>query len=325
MKKILITGGSGFLGFALANKLKKKYKIVIFDNDFRGNLSKFNLKENKNISLIEGDIRNEREVLRASKGCEIIYHLAFINGTSNFYKKPKLVMEVGIKGTLNVLKSCVLNKKIKKLYYASSSEVYHKPKFYPTKEQEYLVVPDPHNPRFSYSGSKIIGELLLLNYLRKTKIKYNIFRPHNIFGPCMGFEHVIPEIIKKIFIASNKFKKDKCKIKIQGTGYETRSFCFGDDLIDQLQVIQKKGKNTEIYNVGQDKEISIKRLIRDISNILKIKTTIETTSLRKGSVDRRCPDISKVKKIGYQSKNNYKLGLEKTVFWYKNFYEEKKL
>jgi len=323
LKKILITGGSGFLGFALANKLRKKYKIIIFDNNFRGSFDKFQLNQKSNVTLVKGDIRNEKQVLNVSKGCDIIYHLAFINGTSHFYDRPKLVMDVGIQGTINILKSCLVNKKIKKFYFASSSEVYFKPKFYPTKENEYLIVPDPKNPRFSYSGSKIIGEILSFNYLRESKIKFNIFRPHNVFGPNMGFEHVIPEIIKKIFIKTNKFRKKVCTIKIQGTGNETRSFCFVEDAVNQLEIIQTKGKNFEIYNIGQTKEISVKKLIQDISKILKIKVILQTTGLREGSVNRRCPNILKIKKIGYKSKNNYQKGLTKTVNWYKNFYEKK--
>ena len=324
MKKILVTGGSGFLGFSLVKKLaKKNCQIVVYDNDFRGNFHKFYNISKKNIDLVKGDIRDEKKIRKAIKGCEQIYHLAFINGTENFYNHPKLVMDVGILGTANILNISSQNKKIKSFHYASSSEVYHKPKKYPANEKEYLTIPEPQNPRFSYSGSKIIGELLTFNYLKNTNIKHNIFRPHNVFGPEMGFEHVIPQIVKKIYIASKNLKLKKCTIKIQGNGNETRSFCFVDSAVEQIIQIANKGKNKHIYNVGQNHEISIIELIRDISKILGIMVIIKKGKLTKGSVKRRCPDMSKTNKLKY-IKNSYHLGLKQTVNWYSQYFLNEK-
>ena len=139
----------------------------------------------------------------------------------------------------------------------------------------------------------------------------------------MGFEHVIPEIIKKIFLASNKFKKNICKIRIQGNGSETRSFCYVDDAVEQILAIRNKGKNKEIYNIGQSKEIKVESIINDIGKILGIKVKISKSKVLPGSVKRRCPNIKKIKKI-YKLKNNYTLGLKKTVKWYKEYFVNEK-
>ena len=214
MNKILVTGGSGFLGFSLVKKLlEKNYNVVVYDNNFRGNFKKFQTNNFKKITLIKGDIRDEEKLNKAVKKCNTIIHLAFINGTKNFYLKPKLVLDVGVDGTIKILKASLKSNKVKRFIYASSSEVYHKPKKIPANEKEFLTIPDPHNPRFSYSSAKIIGEILTLNLLRNSKIIHNIFRPHNIFGPQMGFEHVIPDLIKKIYLASSEFKKKNCSEK----------------------------------------------------------------------------------------------------------------
>ena len=323
--KILVTGSSGFLGYFLVKKLiNLNIKVVLLDNNFRGCFKKFNKFEKKKIIFIKGDIRNQNSIKKAIKGCNGVFHLAFINGTENFYKIPKKVMDVGILGTINILEKCLKNKTINFFHYASSSEVYHKPKKYPATEKEHLSIPDPLNSRFSYSGSKIIGELLTINYLKDTKIKHNIFRPHNIFGPEMGFEHVIPQIIRKIFFASKKFKNKRCSIKIQGNGEETRSFCYVDDAIEQILQISLRGKNREIYNVGQNYEISIKKLIKDISNILKIKILVKNGKLQDGSVKRRCPDMTKTFRLKKINKNNYLNGLKKTTLWYKEFFLNEK-
>ncbi len=325
-ERILVTGGSGFIGFTLVEKLlQNKNQVVVFDNDFRGNFKKFNSHQKDNLKIIKGDIRNSNQLKKAIKNCDRVFHLAFINGTGNFYKKPGLVLDVGILGTINVLNLSKKEKKLRFFHYASSSEVYNKPKKIPASENEFLKIPDPKNSRFSYSGSKIIGEILTFNYLRNTKIKHNVFRPHNVFGPQMGFDHVIPQIIKKIFNASNKFNKKKCSITIQGTGRETRAFCYVDDAVEQIIKISQKGKTRDIYNTGQTNEISILKLIEDISKILKITVKVNKGKLLDGSPKRRCPCIKKLLKIGYKKNNNYKKGLIKSVNWYKDYYKKNNL
>ena len=313
--KVLITGGTGFLGSYLASKLVELgYKVSIFDNNLRGSIKKI-----KNIlhevEFIEGDIRNVQQVQEVTQDVDVVFHLAFINGTKFFYEKPDLVLDVGVKGAINIL-DCSLTSQIKTFIMASSSEVYNNPSQVPTSESERAIIPDIKNPRFSYAGGKLISELLTFNYLRKTKIRDMIFRPHNIFGPDMGNEHVIPELIRKIFIASNKLKSNNCSIEIQGTGKETRAFCFVDDAVEQLVCMLKEGKKGELYNIGMQREIEINKLINDISDLLKIKIEIRNSSLLKGSTSRRCPDTSKIKSIGYKESDNYYKGLKKTIAWY---------
>ena len=123
MTKILVTGGAGFLGSALVKLLiKRKKKVIIFDNNFRGSYKNIQ-KLKSNFNFVKGDIRNLNSIKKALKNVNEVYHLAFINGTSNFYSKPKLVMDVGIKGTINLLDAINTNKNVKKFIYASSSEI----------------------------------------------------------------------------------------------------------------------------------------------------------------------------------------------------------
>ena len=319
MTKILVTGGTGFLGSAVVKHLLKiKKEVVIFDNNFRGSYS--NIKEIKGkIKFVKGDIRNLIDIKKAMKNVTEVYHLAFINGTSNFYDNPKLVMDVGINGTINLLNIINLNKKVKKFVYASSSEIYQEPDKFPTPENIYAKLPNTKNPRYSYASSKILGEVLTYNYLRND-IKKIIFRPHNIYGPSMGFEHVIPQIIRKIIKNTKKLNVKECKIKIQGNGLESRSFCFIEDAAVGIILSANKGKNKEIYNIGNQDEITIRNVILKISKILGIKIKIESGKLQMGSALRRVPDNGKLKKLGYKSIYNLENGLIKTVNWYKNYY-----
>ena len=319
MTKILVTGGTGFLGSGLVKQLvKKKNEVVIFDNNFRGNLR--NIKDISNkIKFIQGDIRNYKSIKKALKGVTVVYHLAFINGTSYFYDRPKLVMEVGIKGTLNIIDAVNENKNIKKFIYASSSEIYQNPDKFPTSEDVTAKLPNTSNPRYSYASSKILGEVLTFNYLRNN-IKKIIFRPHNIYGPSMGFEHVIPEIVKKIMNKSKNLRLKKCNIKIQGSGIETRSFCYIDDASAGIEYIANKGKNNQIYNIGNQREIKIRDLIIKIGKLLGVNVEIQNGKLQTGSSTRRVPNMAKLKKLGFSPKINLNLGLKNTVQWYKNFY-----
>ena len=129
---------------------------------------------------------------KISKDIDSVIHLAFINGTNFFYEKPELVLEVGIKGIINLIEVCEENF-IKEFFLASSSEVYQNAPSIPTNEKVPLSIPDPHNPRYSYAAGKLMSEIMLLN--SSIFERSVIFRPHNIYGPNMGYYHVIPDII----------------------------------------------------------------------------------------------------------------------------------
>ena len=317
MEKIVVTGAGGFLGRSLSISLAKKgYKVLALDNNSRGDL--FLLKNINNLELKKMDILNEKDLIKATESSSVIFHLAAINGTPNFYSRPKEVLEVGIIGTHNVLKAVIKNK-VKKFIFASSAEVYNNPSTIPTDEKIEFKIPDVSNSRFSYGGSKIAGELMTFNYLKNQGTQFVIFRPHNVFGPNMGFEHVIPQIIEKIYIS--KLKNDnKCKIKIQGSGNETRSFIYIDDAISGIEICSLKNHDSGIYNVGVDKETSIRELIIKISEILSIKVDIVYSDIPEGSPIRRLPNVTKLKKLGFNPNYDFIEELNETVKWYWKYF-----
>ncbi len=256
-KKFLVTGGGGFMGQNIVNLLSKKNNsIIIIDNNFR-NINQ-NLKKNKNIKFYKRDIRKKNKISKLFFNVDAVVHLAYINGTEFFYKYPVDVLEVAIKGLMNVLDLCVENK-IKELYLASSSEVYHLAKTIPTKEDNVeLKIPDVRNPRYSYACGKILTEVAGIHYGKKFFKKLIIFRPHNVYGPNMGNEHVIPQLINKI----KKIKDKKNTIKIQGSGNEIRTFIYIDDFISGFEKIISNGKHLNIYNIGTTERIKIKNLTK---------------------------------------------------------------
>ena len=315
--RILITGGTGFLGRNLVKRLSedKNNLITILDNNSRSSavVEKIKNKDN-NIRYIEGSILDYKTVNNACKNIDTIFHLAYINGTKFFYTIPDKIFEVAVYGMINLIEAAK-NKKIKNFILASSSEVYQQPKIIPTPEEVDLKIPDILNPRYSYGGGKIFCELLLFYYGKKYFKRSMIFRPHNVYGPNMGKEHVIPELIKKIKIA----KKRKIKfITLEGKGNETRSFIFIDDFIDALQLIYKKGKNLNIYNIGTQDEISIKHLLNLIQKKMFSNHKIKYIPIKKGGTLKRCPNIKKIKKLGFKRSFKLSSGLDQTIDWYKN-------
>lgn len=314
-ENILVTGGMGCIGSALCNRLVKQgHWVTALDNNSRD--PDFDLLHN-DVEIAILDIRNKNHLFDGGEKFDTIYHLAAINGTSNFYNNPFLVLDVGIKGTLNIINYA--RKFAKKLIVFSSSEVYNIPTQIPTTEEERLIIPDPHNPRFSYAGSKIAAELLTIH----SGLNSAIIRPHNVIIPGEKDGHLIPDIINKIMTATSS--SYEVPISIQGDGTETRSFVFIDDFIDGL-LIAAENTNVKcpIFNIGTENEIKISDLVHMIADILEVKIKIVPGKLTEGSTLRRCPSIEKIRKLGYEPKVGLREGLEKTIKWYKENYEKNK-
>lgn len=311
MSRILITGGAGFIGTNLVKALKKSNEIIVFDNEFRGS---FNNISKNGIKFVRGDISIRSDWEKISGKIDSVFHLGAINGTKFFYEIPAKVLDVNVRGVQNML-DFVHQHNVGDILFASSSEVYGNPKVFPTSEKELISIPNPYNPRFSYSGSKIVGELLCINYSKKYNFKHTIVRYHNIYGPNMGHEHVIPQFIRKI--TKNE------EFTVQGDGKQTRSFCYIDDAISGTLLAQSDNSFQErIFNIGNPEELSIISLISLLSKISGKKITPKYTATNNEGTKRRVPDISKVKSIGYEPKFPLNDGLNITYRWYSKFYSK---
>jgi nucleoside-diphosphate-sugar epimerase len=244
-----------------------------------------------------------------------VNHLAFINGTEFFYSAPEAVLDVGVKGMINVIDAC-RKQGVGSLVLASSSEVYQTPPHIPTDEHAPLVVPDPNNPRYSYGGGKIISELMAINYGRKFFERVLIFRPHNVYGPDMGWEHVIPQLSLRFKAAAAEKPAGKVPFRLQSDGSQTRSFCHVDDLVRGVMVMRDKGEHLGIYHVGTMEEVAIADLARKIATHAGRDIELIAGPAPRGGTDRRCPDIAKLQKLGYSPRITLDAGLPSTVDWY---------
>ena len=185
MSTVLVTGGAGFIGSALVRSLAGSgAKVRVLDDGSRGAPRRLAGLVGT-VELVNGDVRDPAVVDRACEGVDAVWHLAAVNGTEFFYSKPELVLDVGVGGMRNVI-AAAITRGVRDLFVASSSEVYQTPPRVPTDESVPLSIPDPLNPRYSYAGSKLISELLALNYGRAHFRRVVVFRPHNVYSPDMG-------------------------------------------------------------------------------------------------------------------------------------------
>lgn len=316
-KKYLITGGTGFIGSAIAIRLLEEgHKIVSLDNNSRGNIRRL-AKYKDHINLIEGDIRDIDVVNKAMRGVDSVLHLAFVNGTEFFYSQPEAVLDIGVRGMINVLDSCRANN-VHEIILASSSEVYQTPPSIPTDETVPLVIPDVLNPRYSYAGGKLISELMAINYGRTGFDRVMIFRPHNVYGPDMGWEHVLPQLVIRMINEIKLQPFGKLKFNIQGDGNQTRAFVHIDDFVDGIISILTKGEHLNIYHIGNPEELSISEVAKHIGAFFEREIEIIPGVDLPGGTARRCPDISKLKAMGYFPKISFEEGLPALARWYRD-------
>ena len=314
-KKYLVTGGTGFIGSALVHSLLKDgHTVRTLDNNLRGTPER--LKDIADqIEMIEADVRDARRVADALKGMDAVCHLAYVNGTQFFYERPELVLDIAVRGMINVIDGCI-DAGVKELILASSSEAYQTPPSIPTDESVPLCVPDPLNPRYSYGGGKIISELMALNYGRQFFERVLIFRPHNVYGPDMGWEHVIPQFAVRMHGLCMSSSDPLIRFPIQGTGRETRSFVYIDDFTAGLRIVMDRGEHRGIYHIGTMNEFTMREVAEEVARCFGREIEVVPGELAEGGTLRRCPDTARITKLGYDPKMTFPQGVRKTVDWY---------
>ncbi|AWK86317.1 NAD-dependent epimerase/dehydratase family protein [Azospirillum thermophilum] len=315
MTHYLVTGGSGFIGAALVRRLVRDgHKVRVLDDNSRGHTGRLH-DVLEAVEFVQGDIRDADAVSKAVKGVDSVLHLAAVNGTKHFYEKPEVVLDVGVRGMLNVLDACRANG-VGNLVVASSSEAYQTPPAIPTPEDVPLVVPDVLNARYSYGGSKLISELLAVNWGRTGFDRVAIFRPHNVYGPDMGWEHVVPEFVRRAVAAVDLAPTGLVPFPIQGDGSQTRAFVHIDDAIDGIVTVVERGEHLGIYHVGNPEEVSIAELARQTVACLGREAEVLAGPPAPGGTDRRCPDISRLTALGFTPRIPLAQGLPGVVDWY---------
>jgi nucleoside-diphosphate-sugar epimerase len=284
-KRYLVTGGTGFLGGALVHRLVASgANVRVLDNNSRGRAARLAAIEGR-FELVGADIRDADAVMRACEGVDVVCHLAYVNGTEYFYTKPDVVLDVAIKGMVNVMDGC-LQHHVPELLVMSSSEVYHQPPQVPTDETVPLTIPHVHNPRFSYAAGKMIHEVMGINYARHFS-RVVIVRPHNVYGAHMGFEHVIPQFVHRMQKLA-AVSPGTIQFPMQGDGSQTRAFVYVDDFTEGVMLVLEKGEHQGIYHIGTTEEVTMAELAKMVGAHFGREVEIVAGPPAAGGTSRRC-------------------------------------
>lgn len=314
MRRILITGGTGFLGSQLANALADAgHHVAILDTGWRdGKLDTRRLNGLSRFMVYEGDVRSLSDLMTASAGRDTIFHCAAINGTRYFYEQPELVLDVAIRSIMNLrdlAHAANLNgQRAPELVLFSSSEVYQTPRIIPTPEDVEFSIPDLTNPRYSYAAGKQIGEMVAWHCPAFERLL--IVRPHNVYGPDMGNEHAIPELIQRM-----QQTQSGQEFEIRGTA--TRSFVYIDDFTAGVLKAWRSAEKRGVFHIGTEDQQPISAVAGKIAKIMgREKLRWRQAEGPAGGTRKRCPDTSKLRALGWEAKVDLDEGLSRTIEWY---------
>jgi UDP-glucose 4-epimerase len=313
----LITGGAGFIGFHLGKRLESLgWQVILVDKNLpnKNDHEFYHFIKKNRVEFLQVDLTNQSEVNKLPIP-EIVFHFAALNGTQNFYSRPFDVLSdsgVPIVFLLNHFGGR------SRFVYAGSSESYAPGVKYgivpiPTSELAPFVIDEPSNPRWSYSMGKSFGEIACQAYGSQHNSASLIIRFHNVYGPRMGINHVIPDLTLNAL--QNRF--------VLKGWQNTRSFIYIEDAIsDVVQLAnQFEFKETSVFNLGGEVEISILDLGVKLLDVMGIQGNFILEESPPGSVLRRKPDLTLINDtLGDRSRTSLATGLERTINWYQKNY-----
>lgn len=318
MKTYLVTGGAGFIGSSLTERLLREgNRVIAIDNfcDYYSPLLKEkNIKDfldNPNYKLYRTDIRNSEDIKKifSDNKIDVIVHLAAMAGVRPSIENPLLYQEVNGMGTQNILEAAKLNN-INSLVMASSSSVYGNCKEIPFREN--MIVDFAISP---YAATKKSNEVMAHVYHKLNNMNIIMLRFFTVYGPKQR-----PDL------AINKFTRlmlEGKSIPMYGDGTTSRDYTYIDDIVDGIikscDYVENNDNVYEIINLGSNNPISLKEMINTIGEVLNVEPNIEVLPMQPGDVDRTYADITKANKLlGYNPSITFKEGIEKFVEWYKN-------
>lgn len=309
-KKIFITGGAGFIGTALIRRLIENNKIVVYDTFQRNAIKYTDFYDHPNITLIQGNVLDEKDLKNSIKGSNIVIHLAAIAGISTVIKSQTLTMKVNLIGTYNVLEAAMTLDNIDRFVDFSTSEVYGS-YAYKLNEGDTTSMGAVGEARWTYAISKLAGEHLAHSYHKEFGLPVVSIRPFNIYGPGQIGEGAV-----HAFVTNAIENKD---IQINGDGDQIRSWCYIDDIVDAVLIcLEKKEAIGEVFNIGNPKgTITILSLAEKIIDLCNSNSKIVFIPKNYVDVELRIPSIEKAKRILGSPKIDLETGLMKTIEGYR--------
>jgi UDP-glucose 4-epimerase len=317
--KILITGGAGFIGSHLTEKLlEMDHEVFVIDNLWTGKLANLSrIPNSKKFHLVVDTILNESVMNELIFKVDHIYHLAAAVGVKNIMDHPVETLDINVKGTETVLR--LANRFKKKILIASTSEIYGKHVEHSLSEDNNRVMGSVKKRRWAYACSKTLDEFLALAYYDEKKLPVVVTRLFNTVGPRQTGQYgmVLPNFVQSALLGK--------PIGVFGDGNQSRSFTHVQDVIEALVKLMAEPKaEGDVFNVGNDHEVTIKDLAQKVKEMTGSKSEIEYVSYEKAygpgfeDMERRCPNIEKVRNlIGFEPKHNLEAIIQSVIDYFK--------
>lgn len=310
-KKILITGGAGFMGTTLARLLANDNEVVLYDNLKNDALSKTDLADHPNVTFVEGDILDRATLGSAAKGANIIVHMAAIAGVDAVLKSPVRTLQVNLIGTANVVDIAADNlDTVERFVDFSTSEVFGR-HAYKVEETHETSGGSVGEARWTYAVSKLAGEYYSHAYFDEMGLPVSVIRPFNIYGPNQVGVGAIHSFMTRALRGED--------LVIHGDGAQIRAWCYVDDIIDAvLRILDRDAAIGEAFNIGNPRSVcTTYDLALRIKRITDSTSQIRFAPISYSDVEIRIPDIAKARDIlGWEPEVDLDEGLERTRLWY---------
>ena len=310
-KRVLITGGAGFIGSSLALRLVDTCDVVIFDNLHRNALKDTDLAAHPRVTVIEADVLDREAVRKAMRGCDVVVHMASIAGVDTVMKAPVLTMRVALQGTMNVIEAAFEQGGIDRFVDFSTSEVFGR-YAYKVTEGDLSQLGAVGEARWTYAVSKLATEHLALSYQRQFGFPAVSVRPFNIFGPRQVGEGAIHHFIVRALRGED--------VIVHNDGSQIRSWCYIDDILDGILVaLERREAVGEAFNIGNPRStLTIYNLAREVVRLAGSESAIKLVPWDFADVELRIPDIGKARRLlGFEPRVDLEEGLVRTIEWYR--------
>lgn len=309
-KRILITGGAGFIGTNLAERLWRDNEVTVFDNLARDALQHTDMVRAGRVRLIEGDVCDRAAVEEAVRDQDVVVHMASIAGVDTVQKNPILTMTVAMQGTMNVLESCARNDRLERFVDFSTSEVFGR-YAYKVSEGHTSQLGAVGEARWTYAVAKLATEHLSLNYHKQMGLPALSIRPFNIYGPRQVGGGAIHHFCARAVRGET--------LRVHNDGSQIRSWCFVDDIVDGILLTLTKDEAVgHAFNIGNPRStLTIYNLAHEVVRLAGSASTVECVPWEEADVELRIPDIDKAREVlGYEPKVELTEGIERTLAWY---------
>jgi UDP-glucose 4-epimerase len=310
---IVITGGAGFIGTSLAERLCDANQVVLFDNFARDSLQYSPVAKHANVRIIKGDVMDYAGVRAVVEGAHIVVHAAAIAGIDTVLKSPVRTMEINMIGTANVLRACADAKVAGRVLDLSTSEVLGSMAFR-VREDQQTVAGSAGEARWVYAVSKLAGEHLAHSYYRERGLPCVTVRPFNIYGPGQTGEGALQIFVRRAL--------ENQPITIYGDGSQIRAWCYVDDMIAALGLaLERPEAIGESFNIGNARAVTtIYHLATTVCRVLGSSSTITFKPPLSADIELRIPETVKAEKLlGFKAKVELEEGIARTADWYRRF------